>query len=198
MRGHVVALALAAAFGVMRPCAAEDIPTAAQWMDDLMWGRGPIGGPFALTDATGVRRTDAAFRGKLVVLYFGYTFCPDICPTDLFAIAKAIELLGPKGDMVQPVFVTIDPDRDTPAILADYVAAFHTRLIGLTGSTDEIATVTRAYKAWFAKAPGRAAGDYSIDHTGVIYLIGRDGKYLGFLPPQTTPERIAEALRTAL
>lgn len=198
MRGRVFALAVAAILGATPPCAAEDVSTAAQWMDDLMWGHGPIGGPFALTDTAGVRRTDAGFRGKLVVLYFGYTFCPDICPTDLFAIAKAVELLGPKGDLVQPVFVTLDPERDTPAILADYVAAFHPRLIGLTGSTDEIAAVARAYKAWFAKTPGRAADDYSIDHTGVIYLIGRDGKYLGFLPPQTTPERIAEALRAAL
>ena len=101
-------------------------------MDDLMWNRGPIGGPFALTDHRGKLRYDSEFRGKLLVIYFGYTYCPDICPTDLMAISQAIVALGTAGDMVQPLFITIDPERDTKARLAEYVPVFHRRLIGLT------------------------------------------------------------------
>jgi cytochrome oxidase Cu insertion factor (SCO1/SenC/PrrC family) len=93
--------------------AADDQPSAAQLMDDLMWARGPIGGPFALIDHTGKVRTDVDFRGKLLVVYFGYTYCPDICPTDLMSISLALDLLGPAGQSVQPVFITVDPERDT-------------------------------------------------------------------------------------
>src|SRR5947209_439799 len=111
--------------------AADEQPSAAQLMDDLMWARGPIGGPFALTDHTGKPRTDVDFRGKLMLIYFGYTYCPDVCPADLTAISSAIDFLGRAGDAVQPIFITVDPERDTVEHLADYVTAFHPRLVGL-------------------------------------------------------------------
>jgi cytochrome oxidase Cu insertion factor (SCO1/SenC/PrrC family) len=178
--------------------AAEDVPSAARLMDDLMWNRGPVGGPFALTDHTGKLRTDGEFRGKLMLVYFGYTYCPDVCPTDLLAISQALEALGPAGDVVQPIFISVDPERDTVAHLADYVAAFHPRLIGLTGAPEDIRKVALSYKAYYAKVPVGAGQDYVVDHTGVIYLMGREGEYLGFVPPQTTPQRLADIIRAQL
>ena len=120
--------------------------TAAELMDVVMWNREPIGGPFALTDQNGVRRTDADFRGKLMLVYFGFTDCPDICPTDLQAIGLAVDQLGAAGDQVQPVFVTLDPERDTPQLLADYVPMFHPRLIGLSGGARAIREAALAYQ----------------------------------------------------
>jgi protein SCO1/2 len=166
-------------------------------MDDLMFGRGTVGGPFALTDQTGNKRSDSEFRGKLMIVYFGYTFCPDVCPADLMAITQALDALGPAADGIQPIFITVDPERDDK-LLGDYVAAFHRSLIGLTGSVEEIRKVANAYKAYFVKVPGEREGEYSIDHAGVIYLMGRNGEYLGFMPPQTNADRLTEVLRKYL
>jgi protein SCO1/2 len=180
---------------------ADDTPpdqaTAAQMMDDLMYGRGTVGGSFTLTDQNGRQRSDSDFRGKLMIVYFGYTFCPDVCPADLMAITQALDALGPAADGVQPIFITVDPERDTKR-LAEYVSAFHKSLIGLTGSPEEIRKVANAYKAFYAKVPGTRDGDYAIDHTGVIYLMGRNGEYLGFMPPQTDPQKLTEILRKYL
>jgi protein SCO1/2 len=177
--------------------AAEQQPSAAQMMDDLMYGRGTVGGPFTLTDQTGKQRSDTEFRGKLMIVYFGYSYCPDVCPTDLMAITQALDALGPAAEGVQPVFITIDPERDTK-VLADYVLAFHHSLVGLTGSPDEIRKVADAYKAFYVKVRDERNGDYSIDHAGVIYLMGPHGEYLGFMPPQTNPDRLTEVLRKNL
>ena len=171
MRG--LALLMAGCLIATSGVAADNQPSAAQMMDDLMYGRGQIGGPFSLVDQTGKLRNDREFRGKLMIVYFGYTFCPDVCPGDLQSITLALDQLGPLADEVQPVFITIDPERDND-VLAQYVSAFHPTLIGLTGTPDQI------------------------DHAGVIYLMGRDGKYLGFIPPQTAPDRLVEVLRSYL
>jgi cytochrome oxidase Cu insertion factor (SCO1/SenC/PrrC family) len=189
-------LVVASLFGC-GPAAAAEQPSAAQMMDDLMYGRGSIGGPFTLTDQAGKQRSDSEFRGKLMIVYFGYTFCPDVCPADLMAITQALDALGPAAEGVQPIFITIDPERDTK-VLADYVSAFHHSLVGLTGSPEEIRKVANSYKAFYAKLPDQRGGGYSIDHTGVIYLMGRDGEYLGFMPPQTNPDRLTEILRKYL
>jgi protein SCO1/2 len=177
--------------------AAEEQPSAAQMMDDLMYGRGSVGGPFTLTDPIGKQRSDTDFRGKLMIVYFGYTYCPDVCPADLMAITQALDDLGPAAEGIQPVFITIDPERDTK-VLAEYVSAFHHSLIGLTGSPEEIRKVANAYKAFYVKVRDERSGDYTIDHTGVIYLMGRNGEYLGFMPPQTSPDRLVEILRKNL
>jgi protein SCO1/2 len=189
-------LVIASLFGGVN-VAAEEQPSAAQMMDDLMYGRGTVGGPFTLTDQAGRQRSDREFRGKLMVVYFGYTFCPDVCPADLMAITQALDALGPAAEGIQPLFITVDPERDTKG-LADYVAAFHRNLVGLTGSPEEIRKVANSYKAFYAKVPDERNGDYSIDHAGVIYLMGRDGEYLGFMPPQTGPDRLTEILRKYL
>jgi protein SCO1/2 len=113
------------------------------------------------------------------------------------AITQALDALGPAADGVQPIFITVDPERDTK-LLAEYVSAFHKSFIGLTGSPEEIRKVANAYKAFYAKVPSDRPGEYAIDHTGVIYLMGRDGEFLGFLPPQTDPGRLTEILRKYL
>jgi len=169
-------------------------PSAASLMDDLMWGRGPVGGPFELIDHTGKRRTDAEFLGKLLLIYFGFTYCPDICPTDLQAIGLALDQLGGAADAVQPLFITLDPDRDTPQHLADYVPSFHPRLIGLSGDGTSIRKAARAYKVYYAKVPMKNS-DYTIDHSGFIYLMDRAGQYIGFFPPGTPPARMADVIR---
>src|SRR5437773_1782198 len=144
------------------PIAANETaePSATELIEGLLSGRAPVGGPFELTDPTGHRRTDTDFRGKLVVLYFGYTYCPDVCPTELQSISLALDKLGAAADTVQPLFITVDPERDTPARLADFVSSFHPRLIDLTGSLAEIRKTAIAYRTFFAKNGAAAADDY--------------------------------------
>jgi cytochrome oxidase Cu insertion factor (SCO1/SenC/PrrC family) len=201
-RSSARALLLIASLLASNQASAADEPpdqvTAAQMMDDLMYGRGTVGGPFMLTDQTGRQRSDAEFRGRLMIVYFGYTFCPDVCPADLMAITQALDQLGSAAEGIQPVFITIDPERDTIKVLGDYVAGFHRSFVGLTGLPEEIRKVANAYKAFYAKVPNERGGEYAIDHTGVIYLMGRGGEYLGFMPPQTSPERLTEILRQNL
>jgi cytochrome oxidase Cu insertion factor (SCO1/SenC/PrrC family) len=194
-----IALALALVLCSGSIAASDTVePSAAELIEGLLSGRAPVGGAFELTDQSGRRRTDADFRGRLVVLYFGYTYCPDVCPTELQSISLALDRLGAAADAVQPIFITVDPERDTPARLAEFVASFHPRLIGLTGSLAEIRKTAIAYRTFFAKNGTTPAGEYSVDHTGFIYLIGKDGHYLGFLPPGATPDEIADAIRARL
>jgi cytochrome oxidase Cu insertion factor (SCO1/SenC/PrrC family) len=170
-----------------------DETSAARLMDDLMWNRGPIGGPFALIDHTGKLRTDEDFRGKLLLIYFGYSYCPDVCPTDLQQIGLAVDGLSAGADAVQPLFITLDPERDTTVHLADYVPLFHPRLIGLTGSAEQIRRVALAYKVYYAKYPPDGP-DYVIDHSSFIYLVDKAGKYIGFFPPGTTADHMIEII----
>jgi protein SCO1/2 len=158
----------------------------------------PIGGPFTLTDQNGVVRRDTDFRGKLMLVYFGYTYCPDACPTALNTMSQAIDLLGAQGDAVQPVFITVDPARDTVAQMKTYAANFHPRLEALTGTPDEIASAARAYRVYYAKAAGSGEDEYLMEHSGFVYLMGRDGKYLAHFGPDATAETMAAAIRRHL
>ena len=198
VRALGAATILLIAAGVSLQAQEPDPARAARLMDDLMWGRGHVGGPFELIDQTGRTRTDREFRGKLLLVYFGYTTCPDVCPTDLMQIGLAIDELGAAGDEVQPIFISVDPDRDTPKVLADYVPSFHRRLIGLTGTPAQIRAVADAYKAYYAKYQPEGGGIYLIDHSGFTYLMGRSGEYLGFFPPGTSADRMVEIIRQHL
>jgi len=151
------------------------------------------GGGFSLIDHKGEPSSAASFPGKHLVLVFGYTFCPDVCPTTLASLAAALDLLGEREAALQPLFVTIDPERDTPEVLADYVAAFHPRLVGLTGSPEQIRKVARDYRVYYAKV-GTDDADYLVDHSAYIYLIGPDGRTLTYLKHDETPEALAAAL----
>jgi cytochrome oxidase Cu insertion factor (SCO1/SenC/PrrC family) len=172
----------------------------AEIMDILMWNREPVGGPFELIDHTGKPRTSSDFRGRLMLVYFGFSYCPDVCPTDLQAIGLALDELGADADRVQPLFITVDPERDTVQHLAEYVPMFHPRLIGLTGSAEAIRKAADAYKVYFARVdpPREDRGYYTVDHTAYIYLMDREGNYLGFFPPGTTADRMVEIIRPRL
>jgi len=193
-----VALYFVCATAVPALAQEPDPARAARMMDDLMWGRGQVGGLFTLTDHTGKTRTDADFRGKFMLVYFGYTYCPDICPTDLAQISQVIDKLGAARDDVQPLFISVDPERDTPSVLAKYVAMFHPRLIGLTGTPAQVRAAADSYKAYYAKYVPPDGSVYLIDHSGFTYLMGPSGEYLGFFPPGTPSDRMVEIIRQHL
>ena len=153
-----------------------------------------IGGPFTLTDQTGTVRHAADFRGKLMLVYFGYTYCPDVCPTELQTMSQALDILGSKGDGVQPIFITVDPERDTVAQMKSYAANFHPRLLALTGTAEQVAAAARGYKVFYQKAPQGNGSDYLMDHSSIVYLMGRDGRYLAHFSGETTAEQMAAAI----
>ena len=163
-------------------------------------GEVQIGGPFALTDQNGREVRDEEFRGRLMLVYFGYTFCPDMCPLGLTTIASALDALPPEiQDQVAPVFITVDPERDTVAVMHDYVGQFSPRLVGLTGSQAAVDEATRAYRVYASKSEAEAAdGSYLVDHSTFTYLMGRDGKYLAHFGHATTPEEMAEKIEAAV
>ena len=154
-----------------------------------------IGGPFALTDTGGKPFIDKDLRGSYAVLYFGYTFCPDVCPTTLNQLAEALDRLGPKAKLVRPVFITIDPRRDTPGVMKQYVQAFSPDLIGLTGTEAQIGAVAREFRVYYAPhRTGDGPNDYTMDHSSVLYLIGPDGKFIAPLRADAGAEQIAADL----
>ena len=199
MRNVFAALMLLGVATAVTPSSAGSSErSAAELMDAVMWNREPIGGPFALTDQDGRARTDADFRGRLMLVYFGFTYCPDVCPTDLQQMGLALDRLGPAGEMVQPVFITLDPDRDTPEHLKEYMPLFHPRFVGLTGDAAAINAAARAYRVYFEKVARADVADYTVDHSAFTYLVGRNGEYLGFFPPGTSADRLADAIRPSL
>ena len=159
-----------------------------------------IGGPFELTDQDGKLRKSSDFIGHPLIIYFGYTYCPDVCPTSLQAIAEALNILGDKGKDLVPIFITVDPGRDTPKVLKEYLPAFGPRFVGLTGSAAELKPVLKEFRV-FAKIGERDKDDpngYLVSHTSFSYLIDRKGNFVSVLPHGQTPEKIAEALRKLL
>ena len=158
-----------------------------------------IGGPFSLTDQDGKPVRDSDFAGRYRIVYFGYSYCPDICPTDLQQIGLAMDQLGDSAESVQPLFITLDPERDTAEHLAQYVPLFHPRLIGLTGSTDAVRNAADAYRVYYKRVTtGSRPDDYTVDHSAFIYLMDRDGKYLTFFPPGTDAAKIVGMVRAYL
>jgi protein SCO1/2 len=161
-------------------------------------GEALIGGPFSLTDQNGRRVTEKDFLGKYMLVFFGYTYCPDICPTELQVMTEALRQMGPRADAIQPVFISFDPERDTPETLKAYVENFSARLIGLTGSEQEIAQAAKAYRVYYRKVEGGGATDYLMDHSSIIYLMGPDGKFVRHFSYSTDAKALAEALASAI
>ena len=138
-----------------------------------------IGGPFQLIDGQGASVSERSFPGKYTLVYFGYTLCPDVCPTTLADLSDALDKLGPKGNQIQPIFITVDPRRDTARVMKQYVAAFSPRLVGLTGSPGEIAAVAREYRVYYAEhRTGPGPDDYTMDHSSILYLMAPDGSFI--------------------
>jgi protein SCO1/2 len=207
LRGSIViaavtlVAAVAGAYAIARAPAEpgqERRVDAARLMNELMSGTANIGGAFTLTDTAGSRVSLADFRGKVVVLYFGYTFCPDVCPTDLRTIAAMHAQLGAARDRVQPVFVTLDPERDRPAALATYVHAFSPHIVALTGAPQDIRAVALAYRVFYEKVPQPGSKHYVIDHTAFTFVIDAGGEYAGFFPPGTGADRMGAVVRELL
>jgi len=203
-RGPALLAAILAVAGAAYFYLRDDVPAgsnragAARLMNELMSGKGSVGGPFTLTDQDGGRRSLSDFRGKLVLLYFGFTYCPDVCPTDLMAVGNLVRSLGPEGDQLQPVFVTLDPERDTRDILRAYANSFHPRFISLSGTEDEIRRVATSYKVFFEKVRPPGTGTYFIDHSAYVFLLDRDGRFITLFPPGTPQERMAVMVREQL
>jgi protein SCO1/2 len=197
-----IALVLAAAGGTyvhfQKDEAAGGRADAARLMGELMSGKGTVGGPFTLIDQNGERRSLLQLRGKLILLYFGYAYCPDVCPTDLMTIGELIRSLGPEGDELQPVFITLDPERDTREVLRAYAASFHPRFVALSGSEHEIRRVATSYKVSFEKVRPPGAGTYLIDHTAYVFLLDREGRFVTLFPPGTPAARMAVMVREQL
>lgn len=170
---------------------------AIYWFDSRSPGQpvASIGGPFTLTDAQGRSVSSADFRGRYMLVYFGYTFCPDVCPTTLNDVAQALDKLGPKADRLQPLFITVDPARDTPAVIGQYTAAFTPRLEGLTGTPAQIATVAKEYRVYYAPhRTGPNPDDYTMDHSSILYVMGPDGGFLGVIRADEGPDAMARDL----
>jgi cytochrome oxidase Cu insertion factor (SCO1/SenC/PrrC family) len=158
-----------------------------------------IGGPFTLVDQHGRKVTDQDFAGRFMLVYFGYTFCPDICPLSLSNMVQAIGLLEPEqAERVVPIFITVDPARDTVAQMAKYAPLFDPRLVALTGTPAEIKQAAKAYRVYYSKVENGRSGDYLMDHSAFIYLMGPDGKYRRHFGHDVTPEKMAAAIRAEL
>jgi protein SCO1 len=153
-----------------------------------------IGGPFTLVDETGAQVTEAALKGRPTVMYFGYTFCPEVCPTTLTELAQWIRMLGPDADKLNYVFVTVDPERDTPKVMHDYVSAFDPRIRGFTGTPDQVAKVAREYRVYYKRIP-TSDGGYAIDHTAGLYLMDSKVRFLGLIPYQEKTDTAVAKLR---
>src|ERR1700724_4063489 len=153
-----------------------------------------IGGPFRLVDQNGNTITDADLKGKWSLVYFGYTHCPDACPTALNDISIALEDLGTQRDAVRPVFITVDPERDTPEALKAYVTSFDAPILALTGTADQIANAAKGYRVYYAKHP-EAGGDYSMDHSSVIYVMDPEGRFTASFTHESAPEQLSERLK---
>lgn len=157
-----------------------------------------IGGPFALTDQNGRRMTDRSFPGKYRIMYFGYTFCPDVCPVDMQMLAAGLKAFAARDPVAAaklvPIFVSVDPERDTPQVLKDYLANFGPQFVGLTGDPAAIKQVAKEYAVFASKGPVQPGGGYAVSHSRVEYLFGPDGKPIALLPQEGPPEAIADEL----
>ena len=160
-------------------------------------GQADVGGPFQLTDQHGKPVSDQDFRGRYMLIYFGYSFCPDVCPTTLSVMAQGLDKLGDKSRRVVPVFITIDPERDTPKVLDDYMKAFGPNFVGLTGNAAQIKDVEKKYRVYAVKRP-LEGGNYGMDHSSVLYLMGPDGKLVSFYDEAVSPDDLAKDLKQRL
>ncbi len=166
------------------------------WMPASEAGSGEalVGGPFELINGTGETVTEADFAGKPFAIFFGFTYCPDVCPTSLFDMAGWIDALGEDADEMRFAFVTVDPERDTPEVMTAYVGSFSDRIVPLTGNAEQIAAVVETYRVYARKVP-LEGGDYTMDHSAFVYLMGDDGRYRSHITYGEAPDRAVARLR---
>jgi protein SCO1/2 len=172
----------------------------------IVTGRGPesfasasaaIGGPFKLTDQNGKPITERDLKGRPSLVFFGFTHCPEVCPTTLFDISEILNRLGPDAAKVNAVFITVDPERDSPPVLKDYLASFNPRLTGVGGDAEQLAAVAKAYRVYYKKVPLKD-GDYTMDHTAIVYLMDKNGQFVAPFSLKRKPEESVAELRRYL
>ncbi len=174
---------------------------AAGWIGWDAWqgGQTSIGGPFTLVDQNGRTITEASLKGKPTLIYFGYTYCPDVCPTSLLLMETAIERLGPDAARkVNLVFITVDPARDTPELLKGYVPNFGATFIGLTGTAEQVAAAARSYRVYYQKVPGKDGAPYLMDHSSIVYLLDRNGRFVTHFTHEAKAEAITSGVQRLL
>ena len=199
MIGLVLAGVLAGAGLGVLAFRAPSSTTEVETQERQVTGKATVGGPFSLVDQTGKHVTDKDFRGRYMLVFFGYTNCPDICPSGLQVMSAALDKLGPRGSDIVPILITLDPEHDTPQKLASYIKSFSPRLIALTGTESDIAATAKAYRVFFQKvADEQDPSHYSIDHSGLFYLMGKDGALVAPIPHTTDVEQFALAIDKAL
>lgn len=164
----------------------------------LIEGSVAIGGTFTLIDQTNKPVKSDALKGKFTLVYFGFTHCPDICPLTLANMTQAVSITGPLADDLIPVFITVDPERDTVQVMAEYVANFHPRFLALTGTPEQVRQATSAYRVYFKKAKIQTPDDYMMDHSGFVYLMDRTGNYVTHFKSDILPEQMAAQIRQAM
>lgn len=188
-----VALALILALAVAGLALTPPGSRVLAWIGETLSPRPAVGGPFSLVDHTGQRRTERDFAGRPMLLFFGFTHCPDVCPTTLASVGRWLASIGPEADRMATLFVTVDPDRDTPRVLAEYMQAFDPRIIGLSGTKDEVALMLKTFRAFARKTE---TGDF--EHTAAVYLIGGDGRLLSLIEATQSDDIAISALQKAL
>jgi protein SCO1/2 len=162
-------------------------------------GEAKIGGPFVLVDQDGKARSEKDFFGKHTLVFFGFLYCPDICPATLQVITDTMNRLGAKQERITPVFISVDPERDTPEALKTYLGNFSPRLVGLTGTPDQVQKAAKAYRAYYKKVPNKdLPGSYTVDHSTILYLMGPDGRYITHFTHGTSPADMAKRLQAIL
>jgi len=182
------AVGLAVAFGAIMLVTGRGGPTVAP---------SAVGGPFRLVDGSGKTVTDQDLRGKPFLVFFGFTHCPEVCPTTLFEVSEVFRKLGPDADKTAGLFITVDPERDTPAVLKDYLASFDPHLRGLTGDREAIDSVLKAYRVYAKKVP-LDGGDYTMDHTALVYLMDKQGRFVAPFNVKRGADAAAAELRRHL
>ena len=200
MRAHLIAFIVAGfLIGALAGATVLLITTPQGGQPVQSSGTALVGGPFSLVGADGKPVTDRDFRGRYMLIFFGFTHCPDICPAELQVIAQALEQLGDKAKNVVPIFITLDPERDTPEAMGNYLKSFGPNFVGLTGSPEAIAAAAKAYRVAYSKVENKeSAGDYSVDHSALVYLMDREGRYMTHFSYGLSADQMAEKLGKSL
>ena len=200
MRGRLLTVIVAGLLiGALGGAAVVDLSKGPAGLAVQTSGKALIGGPFTLVDQNGKTVTDQDFRGRYMLVSFGFTHCPDVCPAELQVMSAALDELGPKAHQVVPIFITLDPERDTQEAMGAFVKNFGSRFVGLTGSPEAIAAAADAYRVAYAQVQeDTSKPDYSIDHSGLVYLMGKDGEYITQFTYGTPAAKMTETLRRYL
>lgn len=195
----LLALLVGLAAGIMTAVLLVVVPEQPGAVKTETAGKALIGGPFSLLDPSGKRVTDKDFAGRPMLVYFGFTHCPDVCPAGLQVIAAALDRMGDKAKGITPIFITVDPERDTPEVLGKYVKSFHPEIVGLSGSPEDIAAVTKTYRVYAKKVPDEERpGEYSVDHSSFMYLMNGRGEFVKHFPHSVDAEKLAQELSGAI